>query len=1032
MRKLIVFIILSIFFVNLNAQNTIVGHVSDVNKEPVIGATVMAIDVPRDNVSAQIHASNLGTITDLEGRFSIELPADVSYLQISFMGYETQEIKVVSEQTHYHVVLEASAIALEDIVVSVGYGVQRKESVVGAISQASGETLNDMRGDLSLTNAMAGVVPGLSIIQQSGEPGMSAGDILIRGKSSWNSNNPLVLIDGIERSFDDVDPNDVQNISVLKDASATAVFGVKGANGVILITTKKGNVGKTKIAFSANLSLKQPNTTFDLLDHPSTMELYNQALAHDGVYDPSRYYSSDLIEKYRSGFDPYHYPEVDWFDEITRSVAVLQKYNINLSGGNDVVKYYASLSYANDGDIFKSEQQEYYDPSFSYSRVNLTSNVDVKLTRSTDLKVQVLGIFADKGQSLTSANDLMREATSKAPRYIFPVRYENGEIGDYLTSGASSNPYVLLNYVGASQARTNKVFSDLVLNQELDFITEGLSFNAKLSYNTAFSYSSSVNNKINDQINVLRYYYEPLPDGQYKQTIYPGSDYVERLPSVNDERMDTFMRDLYYEFSLRYNRSFGKHRVGALALFQRRKDFSGNKFRLPTEDWAGRIEYMYGSRYLLELSGAYNGSDRFAPGKRFGFFPAAAVGWIVSNEKFMLDNVAWMDKLKIRYSYGEVGSDIGAARWSYITQYMTNGKVCFGDNTPKSKDVISESFIGNTNATWETTRKHNLGLEFRFFEQLEVTLDLFAEKRDGMLMQRITIPSWFGAAAPYANIGKTKSHGYELMVNYTSPQWNGWSFNIGGNLSFAENRIVHRDDPANRDEYLQQAGKPIGSESMLVADGIYQDWDDVYMYAPSDWEQVDRRPGDVVYLDYNADGQITTLDKIPYGGLEYPKYNYGINGLVQYRNLSLDFLFTGAAGVSRKLNENMLFAFTASDALTAHPDNLDAWSENNKGLTMPANRTTGMTHNYGSGAGYMNSLMYQEADYIRLKKVELAYTIKSRKLKKALGINTWKLYVIGNDLFTISKFDSRFDPVPLSIRTYPLMKYWNLGLKVNF
>ncbi|MCG8578575.1 MAG: TonB-dependent receptor [Bacteroidales bacterium] len=999
------------------AQKLVKGEVKSQDGETLVGVTIL------------IEGTMNGTISDYDGQFQLQVPDGAQRLILSTIGFVTDSI-MIDNREYYSIVMRENVEVLGDVVV-VGYGQQKKESVVGAITQAKGEQLLASKGDLSLTNTMDGVIPGITVIQTTGEPGSSAAEIFIRGKSSWNNNSPLILVDGIERDFDDIDPNDVESMSVLKDASATAVFGVKGANGVILITTKQGKEGKAKINASFNISLKQPTTAFNFLDHASTLELYNQALEHQGIYDPTLYYSQDVINKYRYKTDPYLYPEIDWFDYMTKDVAVTQKYNVNISGGKKFIKYYTSLSYSKEGDVFNSEKQDNYDPRFNYQRFNYKANVSFQLTKSTTMKLQMIGNMATKNASNYSSKDLMNDITNRAPRYLFPAYYENGQLGDYVTTGASNNPVVLLNYNGAKETKTNKVYTDFIFDQKLDFITKGLKFNGKVSYNSNTSHDQVISNKINNEINVIRYYYQEQEDGSIIQTIYPTDDFVLYQPVYNAESINYFARDLYYEMSLRYNRTFNKHRVGLLGLFQRRKDFEKVKFRLPTEDWVARAEYMYDSRYMIEASGAYNGSDKFAPGQRFGFFPAVAVGWMISNERFVADNFDFIDELKVRYSYGEVGSDIGAARWTYMTQYETNGKVYFG-NPAGGKGTFTEGTPGNADATWETAIKQNLGFELGLFDRFTATVDLFDERREGILMQRVTIPTWFGQENPYANIGETKTHGYEIAAEYHTDPGRDWQLIIGGNFNFSENRVVHRDDPQDRAEYQKDAGKPIGSEEMLVVHDLYRDWDDVYMYTPSDWNQGDRRPGDVIYVDYDGDGQITNLDRIAYGNLKYPEYTYGFNGSIRYKNWDFSFLFSGAANVSRQLVDNLYYPFIKADALTAHDQSLDAWSIYNQDSNLPANRVSNTNHNTGAGAGYINSLTYMDADYLRLKNVEISYTLRSDGLKDKLGLSSLRIYVNGKDLWTSSKFDDRFDPVPQTVRTYPLMKYYNFGMQASF
>ncbi|MFI3324444.1 MAG: SusC/RagA family TonB-linked outer membrane protein [Rikenellaceae bacterium] len=598
-------------------------------------------------------------VTGIDGRFTIVVDDSCTSLEVTYLGFEGKVVQLTA-LTEYSITLTEDSVGLSEVVV-VGYAVQRRESVVGAIGSISGDDILGNKGDTSLTNALDGLIPGVTLIQSSGEPGSSTSEILIRGKSSWVNNDPLVLVDGIERDFDDIDPNDVQSISVLKDASATAVFGVKGANGVILVTLKEGEKGSAKIKFSSSVSLRQPISTYDLLSTAETLSLYNEALANQGVYDPSLYYSQEVIDKYATQSDPYLYPDVDWADELLRDVAVTQKYNVSVSGGKDKVKYYNSLSYSREGDIFNSEEQEYYDPRYTYKRFNYVSNLVFDLTQTTKVKLALTGSSATKTASSYSSSDLMNDITNRSPSYIFPAYYEDGTMGDYLTSGTSNNPIALLNYLGATRTRTNKAYIDLIIDQDLGMITQGLSAGAKVSYNNVAVYKQTVSNKFDGSLNVIRYYYYEADDGTIQREVYPDENYQLLVPTFESESLNSYQRDFYYEASLKYNRGFNRHRVGALALFQRRVDYSNADFRLPTEDWVARVEYAYDGRYMLEASGSYNGSDKFAEGNRFGFFPAIAVGWMISRERFVTEHLPFIDEFKIRYSYGKVGSDLGAS-----------------------------------------------------------------------------------------------------------------------------------------------------------------------------------------------------------------------------------------------------------------------------------------------------------------------------------------------------------------------------------
>jgi len=1014
MRKIafLIILFLTISGASVFAQEliTVEGTVTDPKGNTLPGANIV---LKSDEL--------LGTTTDMDGNFSLEVPSD-GVLVISFVGFQKKEVPIDGRET-LNIQLEPTQEELEEVVV-IGYGTQKKESVVGSITQTKGEELEQAQGDLSLSSSMQGLLSGVTVSQSTGQPGERATNILVRGKSTWQNNQPLVLVDGIERNFDDVDPSSIESISVLKDASATAVFGVKGANGVILVTTREGRKGALNISLSSNVAAKQPTSVWNYLPHHKTMRLANQAYANDN--DWSNLFTQEEIENYRSG-DPYLYPDIQWYDEITKNFGFRQKHNLNISGGNDFVNYFTSFSYARNGDIFNTREQKTYDPTFSYERYNYRSNLDFNITQTTNVKLKLSGVVGIKNHTSFYQlnpwhhNRFFQEIHWTAP-YKFPPRYRDGNYGDDPAAQNVVNPLVQLNEAGQTTIKEAQQYADMEFEQKLPFIAEGLKVSGKFSYNSSFPYLRSIDNGT-----TKRYHYS-----ETDTTVIPNPDFVEKPATVGWEYLYNgygyhYSRSLYYEASLDYANSIGNHNFTGKALFFRRKGITNLNFPRYEEHWVGRITYDYNSKYLAEFNAAYTGSEKFAPGKRFGFFPSMAFGWVISNESFIEENLPWLNNLKIRYSYGEVGNDQGAPRWAYRTDFSQGGGTPFGyprENFP----TYLEGGAANVNATWETGVKQNLGIEGRMFDGFTFSVDLFKEDRDGILMQRQTVPVWFGQTAPTANIGETKSRGFEAEINYSGTITRDFSYWLGGNLNFSQSRVVFRDDPADRPDYQKNAGKPIGWQSKLLVEDLHDSWDDVYNSTPSIWLPNSRIPGDMNYIDYNGDGVINDQDFVPYGDLTYPSYIYGFDFGLEYKNFQVSANFYGVFGVQKSMPNFILWAFTQPTSIVAHDHSLNAWNPENKDTDVPAlHASDKQIHN-----NRPSSYSYVETDYLRLKRVEVAYNLESDALKESLGISRLRFIVRGQNLMTISPLDDRLDPESNSLGAYPLVRYYNLGVEVNF
>ena len=1020
-KKTSIFLIFLLFLLTLplSAQNTpfVKGQVTSVSDGTVL-----------PGVSIVVKGKQQYAVTDINGKFSIKADPESDILIFSMVGYQKLErpLKGLKELS---VRLSETEELLGEVMV-VGYGVQKKASSVGSISQTKGEELLKVGGTTNISTALAGMLPGVTSISSSGEPGNDQAKIYIRGRSTWGNTDPLILVDGVERGMNDVDPNEIESVSVLKDASATAVFGVKGGNGVILITTKRGKEGTPQISLNANFGFKQPTFSFDIADQVTARELYNEANRNEGAWDII--YSERNIDYWRTHSDPYYHPEINWKEEVFKKFATSQQYNINISGGNKKIKYFTSFGYMKDGDLFKTEKQPEYDPTFRYERYNYRSNINMDITKSTKLSVNIAGNLGVRNRPIShmggtpfSGSDAgFFEVLYLTPNYVFPIRYENGVLGT-TPIGRWWNPIYNLNYQGSATEKTSNLFTDFVLKQDLDFITKGLFVQGKVSYNTNFE-----NQQLIEKDVLAIYQAGPTTPEQWFSDADPVTEWVDKPAVLGSQKLSDYSLDLYYEFSANYAKKWKNHDVTALALFNRRKLNDGSSFPNYEEAWVGRVTYGYANRYLTEFNAAYTGSEKFAPGKRFGFFPSYALGWVISEEP-LFKKTKWLDpltKLKVRYSNGRVGSDRGASRFTYITDYSTSQNAVFGNTMGYAYGPLYyEGQAANTNATWETSEKQNLGVEIGVFSKLSFQVDFFNEKRTGILMTRSnSTPAWFGQEATDANIGKTKSHGYEIEAEWRGRKNKAFSYFIKGGFSFQENRVIFRDDPIHRLEYQKNAGKQIAYDSRLLQDGFDNSWDDVYNYTASIWENAARQPGDMVYTDYNGDGIVDDDDKVPMKLNSIPVYTYSFNLGFSYKNFDLTANFYGVYDVDKMLTGSLLWEFPTK-YVTVWPESVGRWTpETAETATRPRMSLSLLKHNReNSTYGVM------DASYFRLKSLEVSYNITERFIKK-FGLTGCQLYLNGNNLFTFTGFDHRIDPESDNAGAYPLVRRYNIGFRMKF
>ena len=1011
-----------------NAKKTersgkVTGVVTDGNGEPLIGAGVM------------LKGTKIGTTTDIDGRFSINVKGDGGVLEVSYINFVTQDIPIKGK-SDFHITLQEDAMSIQETIV-VGYGTQKKESVVGAIAQTKGEQLMKTGVQGNVGQMLSGLMPGLSTQTASDMPGNDDPTITIRGLSSWNGASPLILIDGVERKMSDIDAGQIESISVLKDASATAVFGVKGAEGVILITTKRGKEGRASVSFSANTTFKVIGEMPDIQDAYDTYRYQNELVEKSLPYDEASWgYFSPVGEtnKYRhpaSRAEADLYPNVNWPDAITKDFAMTQRYDLNVTGGAKFAKYFAAVSYLKDDDLLKSGGNDDlpFKPQFGFEHYNIRLNVDLNFTPTTTVSVNLAGSLRMRDEVPTQYGEIW-DAFYSLPPSIFPIQYVDGAYGSPY-GGTEKNPVAVLSgSTNFQKKNTAQMMSDITLKQKLDFVTKGLSASGTFSFDTRFFSLrdfgwSSVLSKAVDRNTGSVIYYPATGDNDM--------DYYPTPPWFDGEKLsvNSTVRRTYYKVQVDYARSFGKHDVTGLALMSREQMAEGSEFPHYREDWVGRFTYAYNNRYFVEANGSYNGSEKFASKYRFGFFPSLGLGWQISDEHFFKPLDKFVDKLKVRYSIGQVGSDnFAAQRWAYMSTWsvgVNNAKGVFGTvfqgpygNSPGASYLqYKEAQVGNPELQWEVSTKQNIGIEFAFFNHLiSGSLDVFQDNRDKVFLsaaQRASsVPGYFGAAPVAANLGKVRNRGFELDVTLrrSFSEWNTW---LRYTFAHAKEVVLAMDDPELIPDYQKNEGFRINQPKTYVdQDKFITSWDDVYGRVGGE-NNTTRLPGSVANIDYNADGVINENDKIPYGYPERPENTYNIFLGFDYKGLSAQVHFLGVYNISRNFAPTLTKSALAPYAT---PRLWDYWTPDNTDAL------------YALGGGNSTRGVWLDGSYLRFKSAEISYTFTGKILDK-LRMSSLKLTAAGHNLFFWSKMPEEREEYNYTNR-YPPVKRFSFGLNVTF
>ena len=1020
-------------------KRKISGRVTDIKGEPLIG------------VNVTVDGDANGSITNMDGLYEIFVTKKSVVLKFTYIGFKTSEIRTNASTNIYDVTLEEQVNELEETVI-VGYGTQRKISNIGAQSSMKMEDIKTPSA--SLTTTLAGRLAGVVAVQRTGEPGKDAADIWIRGISTPNTSSPLVLVDGVERSFNDIDPEDIESLTTLKDASATAVYGVRGANGVILIKTKPGKVGKPTVSADYYESFTRFTKMVDLADGITYMNAANEAMRNDGI---ATKYTEDQIRNTIAGKDPYLYPNVDWLKEIFNDWGHNRRVNVNVRGGSEKVAYYASVSYFNETGMTVTDKNiDTYDSKMKYSRYNFTTNLNIDVTPTTKVEIGAQGYLGEGNYPAISSADLYNAAMSISPVEYPKMFFVNGEafVPGTSTNNNFNNPYSQATRRGYDNLTKNQIYSNLRVTQDLDMLTKGLKLTAMYAfdvYNEIHVHQDRAESTYNFLDTSVPYDMNGQP---ILQRIYEGSNVLSYTQETSGNKKT------YLEASLNYDRTFNDdHRVSALFLFNQQSKLLYPKGTL--EDAipyrmmgiAGRATYSWKDRYFAEFNIGYNGAENFSPKHRFGTFPAFGVGWVVSNEKFWQPLSKAVSFLKIRYTDGKVGnSEVSDRRFMYLDQMKENGDYGykFGPNGTKWSGYETVNMA--VDLIWEESRKQDLGIDLKLFnDDLSIVFDLFKERRENILLKREhSIPSFLGynTSAPYGNIGIIENKGFDGTIEYNKRINKDWVIALRGNVTFNKDKWIQGELPEQKYEWMNQYGHNINGVKGYVAEGLFTqtEIDDM-----ARWESLSDankaitpkpfasqfgtvKAGDIKYKDLNNDGQIDAYDQTYISRGDVPTTVYGFGFTIGWKDLSVGMMFQGVAGAERVLNGSSVNPFNGGGGSGNLYSNIgDRWTEENpdQNAFYPrlsyGSETTSNINNFQKSTWWVRNM-----NFLRLKTLQISYNLPKPWVNK-VHLKNAAVYVMGTNLFTLSRF-KLWDPELNTDNgaSYPNTTSYSVGINFTF
>ena len=1007
-----------------NGEMTVSGTViSSADNQPIVGANIY------------VEGTNVGTTTDAGGNYKLTVPASAKTVTVSFLGYDTKKISVRDIHLFKLITLADASNKLEDVVV-VGFGVQKKESLVGAVQSVKPSDLQTSSSNLS--TSFSGKIAGVIAVQKSGEPGADGASFWIRGISTFGSGqSPLLILDGVEitnQMLNNIPPETIESFSVLKDATATALYGSRGANGVMIITTKNGRDSeKMTINLRAEFGASAPTRVPKVADGITYMETFNEARTTRGE---KPYYSNEKILGTKLGLDPYVYPNVDWYDMLFKDCTFNQNFNFNMTGGAKKIDYFLNASVYNENGIMRKPEASKFDTNINAQKYLFQANVSADATKTTRVSLKMNTQLHYRHAPIQSVSDLFAYAMTGMP-CEFPATLPGEESDTFVRFGTNNawnggfftNPYAQLCRGYGDQFRGHFT-SALTVNQNLDFITKGLSATGMATfYNRVYS---AVYRSFTPFMYQLTDY-DVDEAGNYSYTSNSSNTGTTYLGTTRGK--DGY-RELAFQAKIDYTRTFGKHDVGATIVYLQKErnmnisdeqEYAALPYR--QQGLAGRVTYGFDKRYLFEANFGYNGSENFAAGKRFGFFPSVAVGWVVSNEPFWKGIKEQVSLFKLRASYGLVGNDVISSDYSDRFPYLTTVDmrqgydVYIGNNFERKYGPIL-SVYGNPNATWEESRKLDIGVEIGLFDSLNIIFDWFKEKRSGIFMQRTSLPSTFGMSGitPWANIGKVDNHGVDISVDYNKAFSKDLILSLRGTFTYAHNEIVEMDEPKYKWAYQYKAGHPINSIQCLIADGLFRDEEDIASSPSQDIYATTYpiRPGDVKYRDLNDDKIIDDNDMCWTGNPTVPEIIYGFGFSLKYKGFDCSAFFQGQGKVSIIMYNYHPFATAETPGSGLMQWIADEhWSEDDPNPKALYPRLSPLWNNNNTKA---STLYVRNGKMLRLKTAEIGYTYKKMRV-----------YVSGTNLLTFAPF-KYWDPEKGSGNGlgYPLQRTYNLGFQFNF
>lgn len=986
---------------------------------------------PLPGVNVILKSTNTGTTTDINGNYFLTVPGKNSVLTFSYIGFESQDITVGS-QINVNVNLKEISTGLNEVVV-VGFGSQKRESIVGSITTIEPGLLQQSP-TRALSNNLAGQLAGVIAVQRSGEPGADGSNFWIRGISSFQNSgrSPLVLVDGIERTLDDMDPSEIESFSVLKDAAASAVYGVRGANGVIIVNTKRGKLGKPTVDIHYEQGFTRPVKLPGFIGSTDYLSLMNE-LSQDG--GGSVVYSPELIEKYWTNADPELYPNVDWLDAITKDHASNQRANLTVTGGSDVLRYALVASYYGERGIFERDKSQTWDSSTKLNKYNMRSNVDVNITKTTIARISIGGYLQETNGMIddgdTRASDHVLGLAFETPPFVHPTIYSTGEIPKVKNR---ANPWSRATQHGFTTYSSAKIESMFSLEQDLKFLLPGLKLKGIFSFDR-YIRSGVVRSKSPD------YYYPATvrnEDGALDITI---ADYGQMFLG-SEQKKEWGNKATYLEGNISYSNRFGEHGVEGMFMYNQRDYQDGSVVPFRRMGIAGRASYTYGNRYIGEFNFGYNGSENFAKGYRFGFFPSFAIGYLLSEEPFMEKFKDTFSKIKFRGSWGLVGNDqLEGRRFAYITTIngSDDNQYKWGVNTDYHRTGRYEGDFGIPNLTWETVEKVDIGFELGLWNTLDLQVDWFQEHRSDIFMRRNTIPSAAGFMnTPWANFGKVDNKGVDLSLTFNKQLNKDWYLGLRGTMTYAKNKVIEKDEaPGRLGTNRQETGLPVNQLFGLIAEGLFteDDFDNVEQGIlkegiPTHTFSSRIRPGDIRYRDVDGDGSITDMDEVPLGGTVDPQIVFGFGGNVSYKNIDVNIFFQGNGRTWRFIGGSGFLPGSSMGAMYNIYDNYqDRWTPDNPSQDAFYPRLT-----YGQNENNLKESTWwlRNMSMLRVKDIEVGYRFPKAWMSK-IGVRSLRLYLKGSNLLTFSGF-KMWDP-ELDTNNgmkYPIMKSVSFGLDVNF